>query len=312
MLGGRQVYAKLFHADIKADGPIRRNRPLILTGLSKTGEAPGRLVKDMTIRLEKGRLPLETPRPEDGVIQSMVEALRNAGAATDDERIAAAIMAAGTAPLPQPANDCPPEPPVSSSQPMLEATTAKQEGDEGEGVAPGPGTRGHALALIALLLRRRGLQHGLTAADRWLGRAVVCRLWQRRRPGRHDRGGDPLVVGRRPGVAQGLDHALDDPILGPWRLQWQAALLQPDRHVLDQPAGCLAGFGQSRQDQRPVTADRAIGLDVGVEQLGVDLPSAEHDDGLALQQTMVQGSGLPTQPAGRVLRSGDTDILGPS
>lgn len=158
MLGGRQVYAKLFHADIKADGPIRRNRPLILTGLSKTGEAPGRLVKDMTIRLEKGRLPLETPRPEDGVIQSMVEALRNAGAATDDERIAAAIMAAGTAPLPQPANDCPPEPPVSSSQPMLEATTAKQEGDEGEGVAPGPGTRGD-----------RGLSLSLTGIEQAAG-----------------------------------------------------------------------------------------------------------------------------------------------
>ncbi|WP_338929238.1 type IV secretion system DNA-binding domain-containing protein (plasmid) [Roseomonas mucosa] len=123
MLGGRRVYAKLFHIDIKADGPIRRNRPLILTGLSRDGQEPGKRVKLVASRLLSGEVAEGAPTPEDTVIRAMVEAFRADAEGTTEERIAAAIAAAGTAPRPAPADDEPPEPPVTESQPMLEAAS---------------------------------------------------------------------------------------------------------------------------------------------------------------------------------------------
>ena len=124
MLGGRRIYAKLFHADVKAEGPIRRNRPLLLTGLSRDGDDAGRQVGDVVIRLERGQVSHGAAPPADPVLRAMIEAFKGSAAPTAQGRAAAAIAAAGSAPVPRPANDQPAEPPVTSSQPMLEATVA--------------------------------------------------------------------------------------------------------------------------------------------------------------------------------------------
>ncbi|MFK4046190.1 type IV secretory system conjugative DNA transfer family protein [Roseomonas mucosa] len=157
MLGGRRVYAKLFHADVKADGPIRRNRPLILTGLAKDGQEPGGRVKDVAGRLESGHVPPGLPVTEDPVLRAMVDAFRTSDAETAEGRIAAAIAAAGATPLPMPTNDFLPEPPVTSSQPMMEAVKPVQAGDRAASSLPASSAR--------IVSGDRGLSTSLTAIE---------------------------------------------------------------------------------------------------------------------------------------------------
>ncbi|TPG55942.1 conjugal transfer protein TraG [Roseomonas nepalensis] len=154
MLGGRRVYAKLFYADVKADGPIRRNRPLILAGLPRDGSEAGDTVKDVIVQLEGGQVPRNTEPQEDPVLCAMIEAFKASTAPTAGGRIAAAIAAAGKAPRPTPANDDPPEPPVTTSQPMLEdltASTAEETASaKDQGASPTWGVVGDKAAAAAI------------------------------------------------------------------------------------------------------------------------------------------------------------------
>ena len=156
MLGGRRVYAKLFYADVKADGPIRRNRPLILPGLSRDGNETGKTVKDVVVQLEGGQVPRSTEPQDDPVLFAMIEAFKGSPAPTAEGRVAAAIAAAGKAPRPTPANDVPPEPPVTTSHPMLEdITTSSAEETTAKNPAASPawgvvGDKAAAAAISAI------------------------------------------------------------------------------------------------------------------------------------------------------------------
>jgi intracellular multiplication protein IcmO len=179
MLGGRRVYAKLFYADVKADGPIRRNRPLILTGLPRDGNEAGSTVKDVIVHLESGRVPRSTEPQDDPVLCAMIEAFKTSMVPTAGGRIAAAIAAAGKAPRPTAANDDPPEPPVTTSQPMLEDLTAtateETAGAKDQAASPAWGVVGDKAAAAAISAIEEAAGASSTEAAR-TGQAVALVL----------------------------------------------------------------------------------------------------------------------------------------
>ena len=64
----------------------------------------------------------------------MTDGFRASGASTVPDRVTDAILAAGRATMPEPANDQPAEPPVTSCSPMIEATVrADDEPPSAEG-----------------------------------------------------------------------------------------------------------------------------------------------------------------------------------
>ena len=115
------------------------------------------MVKNVVVRLESGHVPPGLPVTEDPVLRAMVDAFRTSNAETAEGRIAAAIAAAGATSLPAPANDALPEPPVTSSQPMMEAVKVVPAGDRAASPAPASSAR--------IVAGDRGLSASITAIE---------------------------------------------------------------------------------------------------------------------------------------------------
>ena len=124
LLGGRRVYAKLYHAEIEVEGPVRRNRPVMLAGPTEETQEEAKRIIDVLTHIETGRVPMGVPEQPDAVLTAMVEAFGASGTASLSQRAAAAVAAAGLVVMPRPASDPGTEPPVTSSTAMLESGTA--------------------------------------------------------------------------------------------------------------------------------------------------------------------------------------------
>ena len=127
LLGGRRVYAKLYHAAIEVEGPIRRNRPVMLAGPTDETQEEARRIIDVLGHIETGRVPMGVPEQPDAALAAMVEVFAASGSASLSERATAAVAAAGLVMVPRPAGDPGTEPPVTSSTAMLESGTTPAE-----------------------------------------------------------------------------------------------------------------------------------------------------------------------------------------
>ena len=134
MLGGRRIYAKLFHADIPVEGSIRRNRPVLLHGPSEATTKTAKRIGEVAARIGNGLVPVGREAAEnDPVLAAMLAAAEMAAAPTLAEAAAVALAAAGTVEVPRPASEAGTEPPSTSSTTMLE--TATQAAPEAAGAA---------------------------------------------------------------------------------------------------------------------------------------------------------------------------------
>jgi intracellular multiplication protein IcmO len=100
LFGGRRIHAKLFHADIDAEGPMRYNRPVILA--PPDAQALKASTGPVTAALEAIERGLGTARTEkSATLAAMLKAFSDAAAAGRPgmECVEAAIDAAGGAPL---------------------------------------------------------------------------------------------------------------------------------------------------------------------------------------------------------------------
>jgi intracellular multiplication protein IcmO len=103
LFGATRVYAKLFHAEVNPDGPMRLNRPVALPApdAGRAGEM-SRHVAAIREAIIKGWARPDGERSENQVVHALVEACRealDAGEALDDA-LDIAIAAAAAAPLP--------------------------------------------------------------------------------------------------------------------------------------------------------------------------------------------------------------------
>ena len=146
LVGGRRIYAKLFHAKVDTDGPMRLNRPLMLAPANPDeirgeGRRLGRIVDAIAAGSLAG-----SDRDDSPVVSALVEGLSAAVAAGQgtDAAVKAALDAVGRVPGERPsAETAGPhqagEIPVSEFTPMLtRATPASRV----EGAAERPGSVG--------------------------------------------------------------------------------------------------------------------------------------------------------------------------
>jgi len=97
LLGGRRVYAKLFHVQLDITGRPRLNRPLMLSAPDAAAvRGPAERAAAVRDRIEDGLLSDDRELPLDGVLHAMVDTLAAAVAAggTAGDCVAAAVDAA--------------------------------------------------------------------------------------------------------------------------------------------------------------------------------------------------------------------------
>ena len=103
LFGTKRIYAKLFHAVVDPDGPMRLNRPVALASpdLKCAGEV-SRHIGDIREAIVRGWARPDGERSENKAVHALVEAFRDALDAGDplDDALDAAIEAAAAAPLP--------------------------------------------------------------------------------------------------------------------------------------------------------------------------------------------------------------------
>ena len=105
MFGTKRIYAKLFHAEVDPDGPMRLNRPVALQppDLSQAGAA-SRHIEEIREAILKGWARPDGERSDNQAVHVLVEAFRNGldAGETLDAAIDTAIDATAAVPLPAP------------------------------------------------------------------------------------------------------------------------------------------------------------------------------------------------------------------
>ena len=93
LLGGRRVYAKLFHAAVDTSGPMRLNRPLMLEApKSEDVTAEADRVHALAVSIERGIVAVAGQEPVSPTLRAMLDGFRSVAAAGSD-----AIGCAGAA-----------------------------------------------------------------------------------------------------------------------------------------------------------------------------------------------------------------------
>jgi intracellular multiplication protein IcmO len=131
LLGGRRVYARMFHAKVELSGPIRMNRPVMLPApRPEKVRAAADLTERIVDNLVSGRTAIPDREAEPPVLTAMLDAFAGALSAGKPMTACAtaAIVAAGEAHgvrlragQPDPTGGGAAEPPVTDLLPMLEA-----------------------------------------------------------------------------------------------------------------------------------------------------------------------------------------------
>ena len=157
LFGGRRIYAKLFHAKVDSNGPIRLNVPLMLAAPPVEAVRSRRDgIAALSELIEAGELTRGRSADLPPVLRAVIDGFKASEAPDIPGRVRAAIAAVEAVP-PDPRPDgTHAEPPEGDFRQMLgEAAEGPDDGDMGQGL-PGGNVDPEAIPLLTEIERHAG------------------------------------------------------------------------------------------------------------------------------------------------------------
>ena len=157
LFGGRRIYAKLFHAKVDSNGPIRLNVPLMLAAPPvETVRSRRDGIAALSDLIEAGELTRSGSVELPPVLRAVIDGFKTSDAPDIADRVKAAIAAVDAVP-PDPRPDgTHAEPPEGDFRQMLgEAAEGSDDGERGQG-HPGGSVDPEAIPLLTEIERHAG------------------------------------------------------------------------------------------------------------------------------------------------------------